>query len=264
MAEFVFTKRKGRVAEITVDRPDVMNALNPQVATELRDAIRDCAQDRGIRCMIIAGGGDTFMAGGDVKFFHQSLDRLQQDRDSEELAAMLDCVHEAIRFMRAAPQPVVAKVRGAAAGYGLSLMASCDLAIAAEDAMFTVAYTQIGATPDGGCTYHLPRILGIRKTLELILLNQRFGAAEAKAIGLVNQVVPAAELDAATDAIADRLCAGAADAFARAKRLVYGSLDADLDAQLAAEEEAFKACVKTADFAEGVSAFVEKRRPKFR
>jgi len=262
MPEFVRTERANRVATVTIDRPETMNALSPEVAVELRDAIANCSEDGDIRCIVITGGGGTFMAGGDVKHFHASLERIQEE-NSKDLAPMLDCVHDAIRYMRNAPQPVIAKVRGAAAGYGLSLMASCDLALVADDSMFTVAYTLIGATPDGGCTYHLPRILGIRKTLELTLLNERIDAQTALEIGLVNKVVPAAELDAATDKLAAKLSTGAAGAFAKAKQLIYHSLDNDLGQQLDAEEEAFIASSKTADFAEGVTAFVEKRKPKF-
>jgi 2-(1,2-epoxy-1,2-dihydrophenyl)acetyl-CoA isomerase len=258
----VIVERDGRIATITLNRPESLNALDPSLADALAAAFGEVINDASVRCVILTGAGGNFMSGGDVKFFRASLERLRDD-SSGALEDLFGVVHGVIRAMRGAPQPIIAKVRGTVAGFGVSLMAACDLAFAAEDAVFTLAYTLIGATPDGASSYQLPRLIGVRRTMELALLNDRYDAESARAMGLVNKVFPQARLDEETAAVARRLAAGAAPAMAGAKRLINRSLDASLDEQLAAEEAAFKAAVKTADFAEGVAAFSEKRKPRF-
>jgi 2-(1,2-epoxy-1,2-dihydrophenyl)acetyl-CoA isomerase len=161
------------------------------------------------------------------------------------------------------PHPVIARVHGAVAGFGLSLMCACDLAIAADDAYFTSAYRHIGLTPDGGATWTLPRIVGLRKAMEILLLGERFDASEALRLGLVNSVVSAPELDAAVDAVVKSLAEGPVTAIRNAKRLARASLDRTLSEQLQAEAASFAQCASTADFAEGISAFIAKRKARF-
>jgi 2-(1,2-epoxy-1,2-dihydrophenyl)acetyl-CoA isomerase len=161
------------------------------------------------------------------------------------------------------PHPVVGCVQGAVAGFGLSLMNACDLVVAADDAYFASAYRQIGLTPDGGGSWSLPRLVGMRKAMEILLLGERFGAADALALGLVNRVVPAAELDAATSAVVQILATGPVLATRQAKRLVRESLSRTLSEQLDAEAASFAACAGTADFVEGITAFLQKRAPQF-
>ena len=161
------------------------------------------------------------------------------------------------------PQPVIASVHGAVAGFGLSLMGACDLAIAADDAYFTSAYRHIGVTPDGGSTWTLPRLVGVKKAMEIVLLGERFDAREAMSIGLVNRVVPAAELAAATLTMARSLASGPALAMANGKRLVNQSMQRSFSAQLSDEAASFSACASRDDFAEGIRAFMDKRPPKF-
>jgi 2-(1,2-epoxy-1,2-dihydrophenyl)acetyl-CoA isomerase len=173
-------------------------------------------------------------------------------------------LHHAILALRRAPKPVLASVHGTVAGAGVSLMAAADLALAAEGTKFMMAYSRIGTSPDGGATYFLPRVVGSRKALELMLLSDALDALDALRIGLVNWVVGAERLAGETEVIARRLAQGATRAFAETKRLVNESQDQTLAAQLGAEVEAFARCAATRDFAEGVSAFVEKRKPDFK
>jgi 2-(1,2-epoxy-1,2-dihydrophenyl)acetyl-CoA isomerase len=191
--------------------------------------------------------------------FHADLPRM--GRLVRECA---DELHHGILALRRAPKPVLASVHGAVAGAGVSLLLAADLAIAAADTKFTLAYSKIGASPDGGATHALPRLVGSRKALELALLADTFDAETACHLGLVNWVVVAGELVAETERIAQRLARGATRALAETKELVNQSFDHTLAAHLDAEVQAFARCAATRDFAEGVTAFVEKRKPEFK
>ncbi len=262
MSESVRTAVRDGVAVLTLNRPEALNALSPEMARSLRQALEAVAADPGVRCVVLRGEGGHFMAGGDVLFFRRQVEA----RGPGEPAVSPDVFRDAhgiIRTLRGMGQPVIASVRGAAAGYGVSLVAACDLALAAEDSVFTLAYCHIGATPDGGATYFLPRTMGLKRTMEMMLLGGRYGAREALAMGLVNRVVPPEDLDRETALLATRLASGPAGAYARGKALVNASLGSTLDEQLAAEEEAFIQGSATPDFAEGVRAFCEKRPPRF-
>jgi 2-(1,2-epoxy-1,2-dihydrophenyl)acetyl-CoA isomerase len=247
------------VATITLNRPQVMNAMDGEMIGQLRAAAERAADDSSARAVVIRGEGPAFLAGGDVSVFQANLACLPDlvKGGAREL-------HRAIGALRRAPKPVLASVHGAVAGAGVSLMAAADLAIAADDTKFTMAYSRIGTSPDGGATWTLPRLLGQRRTLELMLLSVPFDAQTALQWGLVNWVAGAGRLAVETAAIASRLAQGATTAFAETKRLVYDGLDRTLSEQLDAEAEAFARCAGTRDFAEGVTAFVEKRKPEFK
>jgi 2-(1,2-epoxy-1,2-dihydrophenyl)acetyl-CoA isomerase len=165
--------------------------------------------------------------------------------------------------MRRMPKPIVARVRGAAAGAGVSLAAACDLIIAEEDAFFTLAYCHIGITPDGSSSFHLPRAIGIKRTLEMTLLGDRYTAQQMSDMGLVNFVVPSADLDEECDKLVTRLANGPTHVFGKGKQLMYRSLENEFESQLQLEAECFADCAKRDDFKEGVAAFVEKRRARF-
>ncbi len=158
---------------------------------------------------------------------------------------------------------MLASVHGAVAGFGLSLLCACDLAIAAQGSYFTAAYRQLGLTPDGGLSYTLPRLVGTRRAMEILLLGERFGVEDALRLGLVNRVVPEAELERATTAMAAAIASGPTLATRNGKRLLRESLSQTLSAQLDAEAASFGACVATGDFVEGVRAFLDKRPPHF-
>lgn len=259
MSDTVLYSVADAVATITLNRPQVMNALDAEMIRRLREATERVERDSAVRAVVMRGEGAAFLAGGDVAMFHANLPRMPAL--VREGAAEF---HHAILALRRAPKPVLASVHGAVAGAGVSLMAAADLAIAADDAKFTLAYSGIGTSPDGGATWSLPRLVGYREALELMLLSDTFDARTAFELGLINWVVGAERLTVETGSIARRLAQGATLAFGEIKRLVYQSQDQTLAAQLNAEVEAFARCAGTRDFAEGVTAFVEKRKPLFK
>ncbi|MDH3452113.1 MAG: enoyl-CoA hydratase [Gammaproteobacteria bacterium] len=258
----LLTTIDGRIATVTLNRPESLNALNAALAAELGDTLNGLARNADVRCVVLTGAGGHFMAGGDITFFREKLPQIRA-AGSTELEPLFEDVHAIIRAIRSMPQPVIASASGAIAGFGLSLLMACDLAVAADDSVFTLAYCHIGASPDGSSTYFLPRVVGFKRAMELALLGDRFDAARAFDLGLVNRVVPEQEREAVTLELAQRLARGPAKAYARTKALLNSSLEDGLDVQLDAERDAFIACAQTDDFAEGVTAFCEKRKPSF-
>lgn len=262
MPDTILTTIDAGVATLTLNRPKALNALDQEMATALESSTASVSADDAVRCVVIRGAGGNFMAGGDVGYFYQCLSLSERER-AEAVASVISVVHGAIRNIRHAPKPVVACVEGACAGFGVSLMSACDLAVAADNAVFSLAYSRIGITPDGGSTWFLPRLVGLKRASALALLADRFGAAEALQMGLVNQAVMANALDETVGALTSRLARGPMKAFAGAKALLSGSMNATLEEQLRAEEASFIEGVKGAEFEEGVRAFVEKRKPNF-
>jgi 2-(1,2-epoxy-1,2-dihydrophenyl)acetyl-CoA isomerase len=257
MSEVVKLSVAGGIATIALNRPHVMNAMDGEMMRQLRPVTEAVEKDASIRAVVLRGEGAAFMAGGDVAVFHQHLAELP-----DLIVTWGREMHAAFLALRRMGKPVLASVHGAVAGAGFSLMCAADLTIAAADTRFTLAYTNIGASPDGGSTYFLPRLVGYKKTMEMIMLPDRFDAETARQHGLVNWVVPDEKLAAETMRIAQRLAAGPTHAYAEAKRLVNQSLD-PLDAQMEQELQAFSRCARGPDLKEGVSAFVEKRKPVF-
>ncbi len=259
----VLVAREGAVATLTLNRPKALNALNRELTLALREAVYAAEHDRAVRCVVIRGG-EHFMAGGDLKWFHERLAGADAKQLRPEFETFVQEVHGVVISLRRMPKPVLASVRGAAAGFGMSLMMACDLAIAADNAYFTLAYIAIGSSPDGGSTFALPRIVGQKKALELALLGERFDAATAERLGLVNRVVPSSSLEQETGKLAARLAAGPTAAYGRTKALLNASLQNSLEAQLQHEAESFAQGASEPDFREGIAAFIEKRRPSFK
>jgi 2-(1,2-epoxy-1,2-dihydrophenyl)acetyl-CoA isomerase len=226
---------------------------------ELRAAAELVERDRAVRVVVLRGAGKAFLAGGDVAVFAQRLAELP-----ELIVRWGRDLHFGIQALRRMDKPVLASVHGAVAGAGLSVLCAADLAVAAETARFSLAYANIGASPDGGSTYFLPRLVGYKKAMELTLLPELFDASTAQRHGLVNWVVPEAQLDVETRRMAQRLAEGPTRAYAEAKRLMNASLAGSMHTQMEEELFAFSRCARTKDLAEGVTAFVEKRRPLFR
>lgn len=248
-------QRDGHVASIVFNRPSVLNAINAEMAQLFRDACLSIAQDPQVRVVVLRGAGRSFIAGGDLKVF---------TRDPASVAPeLIDPMHEGIACLAEIAAPVICSVHGAAAGAGLSLAMAADLAIAAEGTRFNLAYLNVGTSFDASASWSLPRILGLRKAMEISLLNPMLDAAEALRLGMVNWVVPADELQKKTDELALRLASGPPIAIGHVKRLLRKSFANDLREQLNAEREAFNACTATADFSEALSAFFEKRTARF-
>jgi 2-(1,2-epoxy-1,2-dihydrophenyl)acetyl-CoA isomerase len=262
MSENILLARDGGIATVTLNRPKTMNALNQELADALAETLVGLERDPDVRVVVLRGAGPAFMAGGDVAAFHEAASRGANEIRAV-IGALIPAAHRSIQALNRMPQPVVASVSGAVAGFGLSLMLATDLVVAAEGTRMNLAYARIGASPDGGATFTLPRLVGLKKATEIALLNDFIDAAEAERLGLVNRVVPAEQLEAATRELAERLARGPARAYARTKSLLRGSLSNSLEAQLLREQENLIDSSTTADFAEGVAAFVEKRKAKF-
>jgi 2-(1,2-epoxy-1,2-dihydrophenyl)acetyl-CoA isomerase len=263
MSDHISLDISDHIATLTFNRPEARNALSMEMRNGLAEYTSQLEFDPDVRCVVIRGAGGHFMAGGDVKSFKQRQSLSPEQRKREVLQG-LHLLHFAIYRIRRMAKPVLASVQGAAAGAGVSLMLACDLAIAADDAFLILAYANIGLSPDGSSTYFLPRLLGLRRALEMTMLPERMEARMAQEWGLINRVVPAAELEAETRKLAERLAAGPTYAYGRAKNLLERSLNTSLETQLELEGHAIADCMTTEDHSEGVTAFVEKRTPSFK
>lgn len=254
----LIVERHGAVAHLTLNRPTVLNALDRGLADRLHGAALAVSADPAVRAVVLKGAGRAFMAGGDIAAFHA------MGHDAPRaVAPLIARFHEVLRVLAEMPKPLIAAVHGAVAGAGVSLLLAADLAVAADDTQISLAYTRLGTSADGGATWALPRVVGLRKAMEIALLNQPIGAAEALRLSLVNKVVAAGDFEAETRAFAARLAEGPAFAVAAMKRLLRTSFERDFAGQLAAEAESFAACAGTDDFREGVEAFLSKRPPRF-
>ncbi|HLJ65584.1 MAG TPA: enoyl-CoA hydratase-related protein [Stellaceae bacterium] len=262
MSDAVKLSVEAGVATLTLNRPQAMNALNAEMVAGINDALERVEHDPEVRVLVITGGGNGFMAGGDIKYF-TALTTLSPLERRIQFERFVQTVHPMILRLRRMPQPVIAQVHGACAGFGMSLMMACDLAIAADDAIFTLAYIHLGVSPDGGSTYFLPRQVGAKRAMEIALLGDRFDAAKASQWGLINEAVPFTELQPRVAALARRLAQGPQTALAATKRLIGDSFGRSLEAELQAEAEAFAGCAATGDFTEAVAAFIAKRAPCF-
>lgn len=251
----VKTWREGAVAYIRFDRPASLNAIDERMASEFSAACERIQGDRAVRAVVLSGEGRAFMAGGDVAAMSADPPAVAQ--------RLIDGMHQGIRILTGLAAPVIASVHGAVAGGGLGLVLACDLCIAAEQTRFTMAYPQLGTSSDCGTSWALPRLVGLRKALEMALLDEPIDAAEAQRLGLINKVVPKVELPAETSRLAQRLADGPTLALGRLKTLLRESSCRDLHAHLDAETQSFLASTRTSDFNEGVHAFLQKRRPRF-
>lgn len=258
----IILARSGPVATLTFNRPAALNVLDIAMMDALIAHTSALASDASLRVVVLRGAGRHFMAGGDLRTFAARLagERTNLRRDFEDIVLRVQTAVEQLHRM---PHAVIAAVQGAVAGFGLSIACACDLVVAADDAVFASAYRNIGLTPDGGGTWSLPRIVGVRKALEIYLLGERFGADDALRIGLVNRVVEAGKLDAAVETWARSIAEGPKLALRNVKRLLRDSPDRTLAQQLDAEARSFGACAATGDFAEGIEAFLGKRSPRF-
>ncbi|HEV8716653.1 MAG TPA: enoyl-CoA hydratase-related protein [Candidatus Binatia bacterium] len=250
---------RDHIARITLNRPEAANALNLEMSKDLMHAALQCSEDPNIRAVIITGAGRMFSGGGDLKSF-----AAQGEHMPYHLKEVTTYLHAAVSRFTRMDASVIAAVNGTAAGAGLSLVCSCDLVLAAESAKFTMAYTRVGLTPDGSSTYFLPRIVGLKRALELTLTNRLFSAQEAQEWGIVTKVVPDANLQTEADALAAQLASGAIGALGAAKRLLHSGWNETLETQMELEAQAIAVRAHTADGREGIAAFLEKRAPQFK
>ncbi|MEM1434468.1 MAG: enoyl-CoA hydratase-related protein [Pseudomonadota bacterium] len=248
-----------QVVTITLNRPEVGNALSPVMARELSDVAIACDDDPAVAAVVLTGAGKLFCAGGDL-----SVMAAAGDRAPSVVKGMAGDLHMAIsRFTRMAA-PTIAAVGGTAGGAGFSLMMATDLAIVSDKARFTLAYTAAGLSPDGSSTFFLPRRLGERRARELMLTNRMLSAAEAEAWGLVNEVVAPEQVLSRASALAEQLATGPTQAFGAVKSLLNESHEHGLEAQMELESRAIAAMAATDDGKEGIQAFLEKRAPSFK
>lgn len=248
------------IARITLNRPKRFNALNLLLAKELMHVSIQCDEDAAIRCVVLTGTGDkAFCAGGDLIDF--SADPRGLPVVMKETTTYL---HAAISRFSRMDAPLIGAINGVAAGAGISLAACVDLAIAADSARFVSAYTAAGLSPDGSSTYFLPRLVGLRRYLELAMTNRQLSASEACEWGIVNKVVPAAELDAEVTALARQLADGPTATFGRVKQLAHNSFSDTLESQMELETRLIADSGRTEDGKEGIAAFAEKRKPTFK
>lgn len=258
----LLVNKSGAITTLTFNRPDSRNALSLDMRALLRDALQDAEMDPEVRCVVLRGAGEHFMAGGDVKSFSGMVNEPSAAIRNRFLNRIHE-LHPIMMTMRRMPKPVIASVAGAAAGAGVSMALAADLVIADENAFFTLAYCHIGTTPDGSASFQLPRAVGIKKAMEIALLGDRFSAATAADAGMINFVTPAGELAAETDKLATRLANGPTHVYGNTKQLLYRSLESEFETQLQMEAAMFADCASREDFREGVTAFVEKRKPSF-
>lgn len=249
---------EGGVARIELDRPDVGNALDVATSQSLMHVAIRCDEDDAIRCVLITGRGRMFCAGGDIEGFKQAGDGLQAY--VKEITGYL---HLAVSRFARMPKPLITAVNGAAAGAGFSLAILGDIAIAAQNASFVLAYPGIGFSPDGGLTWLLPRLVGLRKAQEIALLNPRIRAEDAQRIGLVTRVVPADDLQADAAALAAQLASSATSALGETRQLLLEAMTTPLETQLERESRSVSRLSTSPHGREGIAAFLGGRPPVF-
>lgn len=251
----VLLRREGAVAHIRFNRPQALNAMDIALGREFHAICRTLAADPDLRAVVLSGEGRAFMAGGDLPAMLAN--------PVEGSAAIIAEIHPALEILAGLRAPVIAAVHGAVAGGGLGVALAADLVIAAEGTRFAMAYPRIGTSADCSTSWGLVRWVGMRKAMEIALLADPIDAQEALRMGLINRVVPAESLASEADALAARLAASAPIALGHLKRLVRAAGDNDLRTHLALEARLFGECAASADFAEGVGAFLGKREAKF-
>ena len=247
------------ITTITLNRPEKLNALAGHMRRDLAEALEAAGSDRAVHVVVLTGSGRGFCAGGDVAAMAELIER----NDADEFSRLLGSARRVVTAIRHMSKPVIASINGPAFGAGFNLALACDLRIASSNATFSQSFAKVGLHPDWGGTYFLPRLVPPNKACEMFFLGDPIDAEEAKRLGLINFVVPPADLEAETRKLAERLRAAPPIPIGAVKQAVYLSQSAELEEMLSYETEAQMRCFDSEDGAEGVRAFLEKRPPKF-
>jgi enoyl-CoA hydratase/carnithine racemase len=260
MYQTIILTTEGAIATLRLNRPEKLNAFGGPIRDEILSALDTIAADERIRVLVVTGEGRGFSAGGDI--FH--LKQLRERKDEQSFRSILSKGQMITRRFRSLPKPVIAAVNGPCAGAGFSFALGCDIRIASDMATFGPSFALIGLHPDWGGSWFLPRLIGSAKACELLFTGSMISAQEAERIGLVNRVVPHAQLMVSVNELADRMAKNAPGVLRLAKESVYRSLSSDVEAAYARENEVQIECFYSEDFLEGLTAFVEKRKPQFK
>jgi 2-(1,2-epoxy-1,2-dihydrophenyl)acetyl-CoA isomerase len=267
VSDILLARREAGVQWLTLNRPDRKNSISPELRDELLSALDEARTDDEIRCVVVTGAGDAFCSGVDLGRSKVTEGASKGERARPDLRAIREAMkrgmQRVIRAIWELDKPVVASVNGVAAGGGAQLALVCDLVIASERARFIEIFVKRGLAVDSGGGWLLPRLVGLAKAKELVFFGDPIGAADALAAGLVNKVVPAGELEAATRDWAERLARGPTRSIGASKTLLNRALQTDFDSALEEEATAQALVSQTRDFGEGVRAFAEKRDPEF-
>jgi 2-(1,2-epoxy-1,2-dihydrophenyl)acetyl-CoA isomerase len=255
--QFLNYHTEGGVAHITLNRPEVYNALNDEITYELQDALKVVARDEQVRVVVLSGAGKAFCSGQDLKA-----------ASSTEKRSFMQSLHKRynpiIRAIRQLPKPVICRLNGVAAGAGCSLALACDIIVASEEATLIEVFINIGLVPDSGSSYFLPRLVGMARAFELCTMGTRVNARDALKMGLVNEVVPPEKLDEAVKRFTDYYAQAPTKAIGLIKKMLNKSATATLDEMLDYEAYCQEIAGNTHDYREGVQAFLEKRKPVFK
>jgi 2-(1,2-epoxy-1,2-dihydrophenyl)acetyl-CoA isomerase len=255
--KFLLFKVENGLATISLNRPEVYNALNDEITFELQDAFKVAAKDDAIRAVVLTGEGKAFCSGQDLKA-----------SQAQEKRSFLDSLHKRynpiVRAMRSLPKPIVCRLNGVAAGAGCSLALACDIIVASEDATLIEVFINIGLVPDSGSSYFLPRLVGMAKAFEMCSMGSRVKAKEALELGLVNKVVAADQLDSAVKEYADYYAQAPTKSIGLIKKMLNKSTTSSLDEMLDYEAYLQEIAGSSQDYKEGVTAFLEKRKPEFK
>lgn len=253
----VLVESASGIARLTFNRPERLNAIDVEMAEAFADAIESALEDPSVRVILLSAEGRAFVAGGDLTSFRSAADKVAVAN------AIIGPMHKGLKRLAEAPAIVLCAAHGAVAGAGMSILSFADLAVASDDTTFNMAYPRVGVPPDCGGSWALPRIVGLRRALELALLGETIDAAEALRLGLINRMVPRALLQEEALKIATRLATAAPAALASTKMLMRGAFAAAVGEHLDAEQSGFARCAATEDFTKAVDAFFGKRSPRF-
>ncbi len=251
------------ILTVTMNRPEVLNAVSTQMLDGLGDIMETAAEDENVRCVVLTGAGRAFGSGADLRTFATAHAEVDASGAPLEVSDRLGKYHRVVRAIRALPKPVIAAVHGVAAGASCNLALACDLRIVSEEARFIEAFARIGLVPDAGGGFFLPHLVGFSKALELAMLADEVTGVEAERLGLANKCVPMAEFETEVNRLARRLAHGPTRAYGLMKTLLNTAVASDLETTLRLEGELQNIALRTADHREGVTAFLQKRPTKF-